>query len=103
MARQGDVRYEDVRSHRDLPDSGPTETKFFERAGLVDTQIGVEEKDDPAKVAKDGWEAMMANEGGVVSGMKNKMQVAAAHIMPAETLARQHTKKTKPGTAEKVK
>jgi hypothetical protein len=35
---------------------------------------------------------MMKGEGGVVSGLINKMQVAAAHVMPAETLANQHSK-----------
>jgi uncharacterized protein len=52
-------------------------------------------------VAKNGFEAMMAGEGGVVSGWQNKLQAAAAHVMPAETLARQHTKMAAPGTAKK--
>jgi uncharacterized protein len=48
-------------------------------------------------------EAMMAGEGGVVSGWQNKLQVAvaAAHVMPEETLARQHTKMAASGTAKK--
>lgn len=79
---------------------GPTETKFFERAGLLDTKVGTQEKDDAADVAQTGWDAMMDNEGGVVAGMKNKMQAAMAHVTPAEMLARQHTKMTKPGTAK---
>ena len=80
---------------------GPTETKFFERADLMDTKVGTEKKADPAKIAKDGWKAMMDGEGGVVSGASNKLQVAAAHILPAETLAKMHTKEAAPGTAEK--
>lgn len=81
---------------------GATETEFFRRADMLDTKVGAQEKDDPADVAKDGFEAMMKGEGGIVSGMKNKLQVAAAHVMPAETLARQHTKMAAPGSADKA-
>jgi uncharacterized protein len=80
---------------------GPTETEFFERADLMDTKVGTQKKDDPAKVAKDGFDAMMAGEGGVVSGFKNKMQVAASRVIPDEVLARQHSKMAAPGTAKK--
>lgn len=80
---------------------GPTETEFFRRAELLDTKVGQQEKDDPADVAKDGFDAMMAGEGGVVSGWKNKMQAAAAHVTPAGVLAHQHTKMAAPGTAKK--
>lgn len=78
---------------------GATETEFFRRADMLDTKVGVQEKDDPADVAKDGFRAMMRGDGGVVSGMHNKLQVAAAHVMPAEMLARQHTKIAEPGSA----
>jgi uncharacterized protein len=66
----------------------------------VDTKVGTEKKDDAATVAKNGFDAMMKGEAGVVSGMSNKMQAAAAHVMPAETLAKQHTKMAEPGTAQ---
>jgi short-subunit dehydrogenase len=79
---------------------GATETEFFERADLMDTKVGTAEKDSPLTVAKDGFNAMMSGEGGVVSGWHNKMQIAMANVVPSETLARQHTKKAKPGTAE---
>ena len=58
---------------------GATETEFFRRADMLDTKVGTADKDDPAKVAKDGFEAMMSGEGGIVSGIKNKLQAAAAH------------------------
>jgi short-subunit dehydrogenase len=80
---------------------GATETEFFRRADMLDTKVGTEKKDDPADVAKDGFKAMMNGEGGVVSGWQNKLQAAAAHVMPAERLARQHTKMAAPGTAKK--
>jgi short-subunit dehydrogenase len=80
---------------------GATETEFFRRANMLDTQVGQAEKDDPADVAKTGFDAMMAGEGGVVSGLKNKLTTAAAHIMPAETLAKQHRKMAEPGSAKR--
>jgi short-subunit dehydrogenase len=36
-----------------------TETDFFERADMMDTKIGQQEKDDPRMVAQAGFEAMM--------------------------------------------
>jgi len=46
---------------------GATETNFFHEAGLDDTKVGQANKDDPAKVAKDGFEAVMKGEGDVTS------------------------------------
>ena len=79
---------------------GATETEFFERADMMDTKIGQEEKMDPAEVAKQGYEAMLKGEGQVITGWKNKMQAAMAHVLPAEQLARQHTNEAAPGTAK---
>lgn len=79
---------------------GATETEFFERADMLDTKVGTQEKDDPAKVARDGFDAMMAGEGDVVSGWKNKLQTTLANVTPAGVLAEQHRKMAEPGTAE---
>jgi hypothetical protein len=79
---------------------GPTETEFFRRADMMDTKVGSEEKDDPGDVAKDGFEAMMAGKDGLVSGWRNKLEAAAAHVMPATSLAKRHTKMAAPGTAK---
>ena len=78
---------------------GATETEFFERAGMVDTKIGQSKKDDPADVAKVGFEAMMNGEGDVVAGWKNKVLSAAALVTPSDVLAEQHRKKAEPGSA----
>jgi short-subunit dehydrogenase len=80
---------------------GATETEFFRRADMLDTKVGTEKKDDPADVAKNGFKAMMSGEGGVVSGWQNKLQAAAAHVIPAERLAKKHSAEAAPGTAEK--
>jgi short-subunit dehydrogenase len=82
---------------------GPTETEFFERADLMDTKVGVDEKDDPAVVARDGFEAMQAGKADVVSGWKNKIQSSVANVTPNEMLAEQHRKMTEPGSAKNAK
>jgi short-subunit dehydrogenase len=79
---------------------GATETPFFERAGMLDTKVGSEEKDDPAEVASEGFDAMMKGEGGVIYGMKNKAAVAVSRVMSSERLAGQHREMAAPGTAE---
>jgi short-subunit dehydrogenase len=80
---------------------GPTETEFFERAGMTDTKVGTQEKDHPADVAKDGFEAMMKGEGDVVSGWKNKLKTTIANVAPASALAEQHRKLAAPGSGKK--
>lgn len=81
---------------------GATDTEFFERAGMMDTKVGAEEKkDDPADVAKQGYEAMMNGEGDVVTGFKNKVMTTAAAVIPSDVLAEQHRKKAEPGSAKK--
>src|SRR5204863_9498896 len=66
-----------------------------------DTKVGTDKKDDPVEVAKNGFEAMMKGEGGVVSGLHDEVQAAAAHGVPAETLAKHHSKMAAPGTAKR--
>jgi short-subunit dehydrogenase len=79
---------------------GATETEFFERADMMDTKVGTSEKDDPAKVARDGWDAMTSGAGHVVSGWKNKLQAAISHITPDGVLAKMHAGMAEPGTAK---
>jgi uncharacterized protein len=79
---------------------GPTDSEFFERAGMLDTDVGTSKKADPAKVAKDGWKAMLDGDAHIVSGIKNKLQAAAAHVTPTGILAEQHRKMAEPGSAD---
>jgi len=79
---------------------GATETEFFERADMMDTQVGQSSKDDPADVARTGFEAMMKGEGDVVTGWKNKLQTAIASVTPAGMLAEQHRKMAEPGSGK---
>jgi short-subunit dehydrogenase len=80
---------------------GATETRFFERAGLLDTKIGQDEKDDPADVAKAGYQAMLDGEGDVANGWKNKIQSSIANVTPAAVLAQQHRKMAEPGSGDR--
>jgi uncharacterized protein len=80
---------------------GATDTEFFRRADMMDTDVGTTKKDDPAAVANKGFDAMMKGEGDVVSGFKNKVQSAVANVMPASVLASQHRKMAEPGSAKK--
>ncbi|MEA2204909.1 MAG: uncharacterized protein QOE77_1685 [Blastocatellia bacterium] len=80
---------------------GATETEFFERAEMQDTKMGQSEKDDPADVAKAGFEAMMKGKGDVVTGWKNKLLSTIATVTPSDVLAEQHRKKAEPGSAHK--
>jgi uncharacterized protein len=79
---------------------GATETEFFERADMMDTKVGTMKKDDPADVARTGFDAMMKGEGDVVAGWQNKLQTAIASVTPADLLAEQHRKQAEPGTAK---
>jgi short-subunit dehydrogenase len=78
---------------------GVTETEFFERADLLDTKVGTQEKMPASEVAKQGFEAMQRGQADVVTGWNNKLQAAIARLVPQTLLAQQHAKQTAPGTA----
>jgi short-subunit dehydrogenase len=78
---------------------GPTETRFFERAGMLDTKVGTEKKDDPSDVARQGFEAMMDGKDHVVAGFRNKVQSAIAQVLPETTKAEIHRRVGEPGSA----
>jgi short-subunit dehydrogenase len=78
---------------------GPTDTEFFERAGMTDTKIGAGAKDDPADVARDGYEALMAGKERVVSAStKTKVQGRAGRFVPDSLKAKMHRAQAKPGS-----
>jgi len=64
-------------------------------------KVGTDTKDDPADVAKDGFDAMMRGDAEIVSGWKNKVQTTVANVTPNEMLAEQHRKMAEPGTGKK--
>mgnify|MGYP002777124525 FL=1 len=79
---------------------GATETEFFERADMEDTKVGQAKKDDPADVAKTGWDAMTSGQTAVTYGLKNKLQVAAAGVLPESVTAAMHRAQAEPGSGE---
>lgn len=80
---------------------GPTDTEFFERAEMEDTKVGSGEKDDPAEVARQGFDALMAGKEKVVAGsLKNKVQAAAAGVIPDKLKAEMHRRMAEPGSDE---
>jgi uncharacterized protein len=81
---------------------GPTETNFFHRAEMDDTKVGADKKDDPALVAKQGFEALMAGKDDIIAGsLKTKLQGAVSKILPDTVNAEQHRKLAEPGSANK--
>jgi short-subunit dehydrogenase len=76
---------------------GPTDTNFFVRANMVNTPVGRAEKDDPADVAKRGFEAMMEGKDAVLGGgFKSKLQGLANEVLPETFKAKQSAKQAKP-------
>ena len=70
---------------------GPTETEFFDRAGMADTRVGRGGKDDAADVARQGYEALLAGERRVVAGgLGTKVMAAASKVTPDAVKARLH-------------
>lgn len=81
---------------------GATETDFFERADMQDTKVGQQKKDDPADVAKQGYDAMMRGDGDIVTGWKNKLQSTMAAVIPSDMLAEIHRRMAEPGSGDKA-
>ena len=76
---------------------GPTDTEFFERGDMEDTPVGQGPKDDPATVARDGFEALMAGKDHVVAGARrNNVQAGLASALPDRAGAAAMAKQTKP-------
>lgn len=80
---------------------GPTDTEFFERAGLEDTKLGTAKKDDPALVARQGFEALMEGKTKVNAGsLSSKIQGKVMKVLPDKAKAAMHRRETEPGSAE---
>jgi short-subunit dehydrogenase len=64
---------------------------------MDDTKIGMSDNDDPADVAKTGFEALMAGDDHVIAGsFKNKVQATMAHVLPDTMTAEMHRKQAGP-------
>ena len=98
-ALQNELKDTDVTITSLMP--GPTDTEFFERADLMDTAVGQGPKDDPAQVARQGFDALMAGEARVVGGgVKTRVQEAASKVLPDKVKAAMHRGMAEPGSGE---
>jgi short-subunit dehydrogenase len=79
---------------------GPTDTEFFERADMEDTWVGsTSTKDDPAQVARQGFEALMSGDERVVGGgLSTKLQARGSRLLPDKAKAAVHRKMAEPGS-----
>lgn len=75
---------------------GATETEFFARADMLDTEVGQSCKADASDVAHQGFKAMMEGEGEVITGWQNKLRAAISHVLPADTTAEMHRSMAEP-------
>ena len=68
---------------------GPTDTDFFRRAHMEDTEVGAsEQKDDPAEVARQGYEALMQGKERVVPGsLVNRLLAYGGRLVPDKAKA----------------
>lgn len=76
---------------------GVTDTDFFNKADMTEAKLVKEgHRADPADVAKDGYEALMAGKDKVVSGFMNKVQVAVSNVIPDSLVAANLHQQAKP-------
>jgi uncharacterized protein len=67
---------------------------------MLDTQVGQSKKDDPADVARVGFDAIRRGDGDVVTGWHNRLQSTIANVTPAAMLAEQHRRMAEPGSGK---
>ncbi len=75
---------------------GATATLIFQRAGIANSPIGRQKKDDPAVVARAGFDAAMRGESAIVSGITNKLLALGAKFGPSRLVAASHRRATDP-------
>jgi short-subunit dehydrogenase len=62
---------------------GITDTNFFNRAGMLDSIAGKGPKEDPARVAKQGFDALMNDDHKVIGGsIVSKLMGASSAVLP---------------------
>ena len=78
---------------------GPTDTDFFHRAGMDDTEVGQTGKSEsePSAVAKQGIDALMDGKDHVyAASTKTKLEGMLANIVPGTLKGAMHEKMAKP-------
>ena len=70
---------------------GPTSTEFFERADLTDTRLAQGPQDDPADVARQGFEGLMQGKRRVVAAsLRTRVMAAGTALLPDPVKALAH-------------
>lgn len=83
---------------------GATDTDFFAKADMLESKIVVDgDLADPAKVARDGYKALMDNDDKVISGFKNKMEIGLSNIIPESMVADKVHKQQEPANSKQKK
>lgn len=76
---------------------GATDTRFFVRAGLLDTRVGRSKKDDPSLVARQGYRALMAGRSRKVAGsLRTRAQEQVVRRLPVSARIALHAHWTRP-------
>jgi short-subunit dehydrogenase len=80
---------------------GPVDTEFFAHAEMdQDTKVGTGDKDDPAAVARDGFEALMSGDDRVIAhSLATKVQGVGSRVLPDSVKAVMHRRMAEPGSA----
>ncbi len=80
---------------------GPTDTEFFDRAEMTDTKLGAsDKKDDPAQVARQGFDGLMKGEASVFAGsLASKAMGRLSAVTPAPLANKMKRPMTEPGSA----
>jgi short-subunit dehydrogenase len=65
---------------------GPTDTDFFRKAHMEHTRAAQNDPQDPAEVAKVGYEGLMNGEHHAVVSASVRAQVAMSSVLPNETV-----------------
>jgi len=80
---------------------GATDTDFFNKADMNDAKAVRDGKlDDPADVAKAGYDALMSGDDKVVAGFKNKLNTTMGNMLTNPQLAAQTYEQQKPSSEE---
>ena len=80
---------------------GPTDTEFFDRAEMTDTQLGAsDKKDDPAQVARQGYDGLMKGEASVFAGsLASRAMGRLSAVTPGPLATKLKRPMTEPGSA----
>ncbi|MFG2292281.1 SDR family NAD(P)-dependent oxidoreductase [Streptomyces sp. NPDC048603] len=81
---------------------GLTDTRFFVRAGLLDTRLGRSRKADPAVVARQACAALLADRPRAVAGPRSaRVKALAVGLLPERTRAGVHRWWAEPGGGQR--